>query len=352
MNSLHRGEGELLDTIRRRFRELSPPPPRGMGDDCAVLLPGGREILVTTDCLIEQEHFRREEPAYFVGRKAIAVNLSDVAAMGGHPTGFLMTLALPAGTRRRYVGDLIEGLASASREHGLVLVGGDLSRSPGPLVISITVFGRTGPPRGAGLLKRSGARSGDGVYVSGPLGGSAAGRLFLDAGWCLRLKGHQAVGVSPPAPAHRARRGGHRLRRLALAALKRHMDPAPRLELGRRLRRIASAAIDLSDGLSIDLARLAAASRVGVRLIRPALPIADEARGCEELGTEPSRLALDGGEDYELLFTVPPERERRLAGLDALLIGRCVGRRQGLFLIDARGRRQPLRPRGFDHFRR
>jgi thiamine-monophosphate kinase len=350
VNLPRQGERGLLETIRRRFGDHAPPAPRGMGDDCAVVSPSAGGVLLTTDCLVEQEHFRREEPPYFLGRKALAVNLSDIAAMGGDPTGFLFTLALPRGVKRRYLDELIDGLASVSREHHVHLLGGDLSRSSGPLFISITILGRTGDRSARASLSRSGARAGHGIYVSGGLGGSAAGRMLLDAGWRPRLRNRSLIGITRPrpAPVDRIRH------RSVMRAVRRHLDPSPRLALGHQLRagRIASAAIDLSDGLSIDLARLAEASGVGANLIRPAIPIDDSVRACAGLGIEPLDLALHGGEDYELLFTVPPGKEKDLADLDAIPIGRVVSRRQGLTLQEAGGRRRALRVRGYDHLRR
>jgi thiamine-monophosphate kinase len=358
VNPRRLGERRLIDQIKARLREVAPPPPRGIGDDAALLgVPRAGGLLVSTDCLIESQHFQRHEPAYLLGRKALAVNLSDLAAMGGRPVAFLMTLALPAALPPRFLDLLVDGLGSSAREHGVSLVGGDTSMSPGPIVISITILGRTSGRRSDAVLQRSGARAGDGIYVSGALGASATGRLLLQAGWRPRLDARRRHlrGVSPARARGNATIAGGTMatRTRALEALRAHLDPAPRLELGRALieSRIASAAIDISDGLSIDLDRLCEASRAGARLMSPAIPIADSARAlAAPLGRDPLHLALHGGEDYELLFTVPASRERLVAGLDAIFIGRITPAARGLLICDARGRQRRLPPRGFDHF--
>ncbi|HET6372867.1 MAG TPA: AIR synthase-related protein, partial [Candidatus Polarisedimenticolia bacterium] len=196
---------------------------------------------------------------------------------------------------------------------------------------------------------------GDGVYVSGPLGGSALGRRLLETGWGLSRDGRSAVATRSRlelTPAERSR---------GAAALALHLDPAPRLALGRLLaaKRLASAAIDLSDGLSLDLARLADASGVGARLLTQALPIDLSARAlAPRLGIDPLTLALHGGEDYELLFTVPASKERLLDALAArdpacraLFIGRVTSRRHGLTLEDPDGSSRRLPVAGYDHFK-
>jgi len=353
------GERGFIDLIRRRFGSLAPPPPAGIGDDAsAIRSRGAGHRLLSTDCLIEGQHFLRDEPAYLLGRKSLAVNLSDIAAMGGRPTGFTLTLGIPGDLPGHFLEKLLDGLVSSAVEHRVPLLGGDTSRAGSQLVISISVIGAAGSAGSRGILARSGARPGDRVYVSGALGGSAAGRLLLGAGWRARMdaRGRRLTGVAPP---RRPRAGAPPLSRnartRALEAMRSHLDPVPRLDLGRRLLEggVASSAIDLSDGLSSDLRRLAEASRVGARLLAPAIPIADAARHLSSaLGVAPLDLALSGGEDYELLFTVPPDKERLLARERAILVGRVVSRQQGLTLADTRGRERRLPASGFDHFAR
>ncbi len=352
MKRRHRDENDFIETVRRRFSGSAPPAPRGIGDDAAVLPASGRTV-VSVDCLIESIHFRREEPAFLLGRKALAVNLSDIAAMGAVPTACLLVLGIPADLDDAFLDDLIDGLASSAREHGVDLVGGDTAGSPGGLFLSITILGDLGAGRRPPLT-RSGARVGDAVFVSGPLGGSSAGRWLLENRWRPRLgAGRRTVtGVTPPGRG-RARAALRRLPPVRLAeALRLHLDPRPRLGLGRRLRQrgIATAAIDLSDGLSTDLHRLAAASGVGARILAPAVPIGDPARAiAAAAGIDPLKLALDGGEDYELLFTVPPSRERLAVALGCLSIGRITSRRAGVILTAPSGRSTRLPAGGFDH---
>ncbi|HEY3175304.1 MAG TPA: thiamine-phosphate kinase [Candidatus Polarisedimenticolia bacterium] len=350
MNLRRLGERGFIEELRRRFRGVTPPAPEGIGDDAALFHPRHGPLLLTTDCLIESRHFRRGEPPYLLGRKALAVNLSDVAAMGGRPAAFLLTLGIPDDLPARFLDDLVEGMASSAREHGVDLIGGDTSSSPGPLVISITLLGTARAGRGTRALTRTGAAPGDAICVSGPLGGSAAGRRLLESGWRARLDGRRRalVGAARPAGAPAL------LPVRALEALRSHLDPRPRLRLGRLLleKRIASSAIDLSDGLSIDLSRLARASDVGARLLAPAIPIADCARAVGgALHVSPLDLALHGGEDYELLFTVPAAKQRLLARTGALTIGRITGATGGLRMAEPSGRERPLAIAGFDHFR-
>jgi len=355
----YRDEKRFIEAVRRRFAGLAPPAPSGIGDDAAVVACSGRTV-VSVDCLIESIHFRRAEPAFLLGRKALAVNLSDIAAMGAVPTACLLVLGVPRDLDPGFLDDLLAGLASAAREHGVRLVGGDTTASPGSLFVSITILGGLDPGRaGAGPrrapLTREGAKPGDIVFVSGPLGGSAAGRWMLEAGWRPRVgaRDHRVTGVAEPARrAGRAALGGLPRIRL-IQAMRLHLDPTPRIDLGRRLRRrgIASAAIDLSDGLSTDLHRLAEASGVGARILAPAVPIHDAARAiATRVGRDPLGFALDGGEDYELLFTVPPARERQAMALGGLAIGRITPRRGGLLLEAPSGRSARLATGGYDHF--
>ncbi len=277
----------------------------GIGDDCAVYRPRGaaEDLLLTTDWLIEEVHFRRAtHPASAVGWKALARGLSDIAAMGGEPRLCLLSLALAPWTTRRWVEGFFRGFRSLARAAGVKLVGGDLARAD-RLACDIVVLGTV--PRGE-ALRRDGARPGDEIYVSGRLGGSALGL---------------AAGRGP--------------------AWRRHLKPEPRLALGRFLRRRlgATAAMDLSDGLSLDLHRLCLASGAAAEL-EGGLPVFPGATLDQ---------ALHGGEDYELLFTVPAGARvpRRWAGLPLTRIGRIIRGRAGSVVLAG----EPLKALGWDHFR-
>jgi len=338
------GEVGFLEDLIRRHAGVMPPPPTGPGDDASSI----GKLLFTADALIEGEHFRLGEPPFLLGRKSLAVNLSDIAAMGGSPRAFLLCLGLPPGSRDRWIRRLMDGIASMARETGTSWIGGDTVRSPRGVVISITVIGE----RGRSLLTRAGARAGDGIFVTGPLGGAAAGRALLEAGWSM---GRGARAVSPRGPA------AQRILRRNAELLRAQLDPAPRLGAGRFLadRGIASAAIDLSDGLSLDLHRLCRASGTGALIHREAIPVGQAARSWARAARrDPLDLALHGGEDYEILFTVPRRRERLLAswplrdGTGPLLLGRIRARREGVRLADPDGGTLGLDAAGYDPFRR
>jgi thiamine-monophosphate kinase len=300
-----RTEPELIERIRRRVR--MPRGGRltlGIGDDCAIYRPrgGGEDLLFTTDLLLEDVHFRRatHRPEE-VGRKALARGLSDIAAMGGTPRFCLLSLAVAEWADHRWIDRFYAGLLALAEASGTVLAGGDLARTD-KLACDIVVCGSA--PAGS-ALRRDGARAGDRIYVSGRLGGSALG---LET-----MKGK---------------------------ARRRHLLPEPRLALGRflRTRLRATAAMDLSDGLSLDLHRLCAASKLAAEIEMPPLfPGATPEHG------------LHGGEDYELLFTVrpgtrvPPDFE----GLPLTAIGRMHRGAAGEVRLDGR----PLPARGYDHFR-
>lgn len=296
-------ELEFIDRLRRRV-PAAEGLALGIGDDCAVYRPRPDEdLLFTTDLLIEDVHFRAAtHPPEAVGHKALARGLSDIAAMGGLPVFCLLSLALAPWTKKDWLDRFWRGLLALARKAGASLAGGDIARAA-RLTCDIVVCGRA--PHGS-ALRRDGARPGDGIYVSGELGASALG---LEQG--------------------------------AGAAWKRHLRPQPRVALGVFLREElrATAAIDLSDGLSIDLHRLCRASRVAASLDRP-LPVF---RGAT------LDHALHGGEDYELLFTLPPacKPPGSYRGVPLTRIGEIRTGRPGRVLLAGR----PLAPLGYDHLR-
>jgi thiamine-monophosphate kinase len=292
----------------------------GIGDDCAIVRLGGSRILLTTDALIEGVHFRRRwDSAFGLGLRAFAVNASDLAAMGGAPRFALLSLGVPGVTRLAELEGLVRGFTAAARRSGCSLVGGNLSSSP-RWMISVALIGEVD---GAPLL-RSGARVGDHLYVSGELGAAAFARDIL-----------------------LGRRRGAKHGRRTLAFRR----PQARLDLGRMLARTgaASAAIDVSDGLLQDLGHLCGASGVGAVIETPSLPVAPPLRRLGEV--ERLALALGGGEDYELLFSVSPARAGRLRVRRQPItrIGRIV-EGSGVRLVDGEGRRVRVAGAGFDHF--
>jgi len=299
----------------------------GIGDDCcATALPPGEVLLTTTDLLIEEIHFRRAWTDLFsLGRKAVAVNISDIAAMGGTPQSLSLGLALPADLNPEEFDQLIAGILAAAKEYGAVLSGGDTCRSPGGLMLSVTVQGSIRPDL---ILRRSGAQAGDLLYVSGTLGDSALALRELSAG---RMPGAE----------------------LAL----RHHQPVARLRLGQELARrgLATALIDLSDGLRADLGHILAASGVGAQVNAAVLPFSPPLRAA--LAAEPGliELALAGGEDYELLWSAPPSAAAALVALSAELelpltcIGEVVAR-GGLIVLAADGREILSAKVGYNHF--
>jgi thiamine-monophosphate kinase len=307
-------EESIIDQIREASRAVKRSHVLiGIGDDTAVLrLPKtAGDLLLTTDQVIENTHFIKEtHPARALGHKTLARGLSDIAAMGGVPLGFLLSLCLPEWARGSWLKHYINGMFRLSGQHSVPCLGGDVARG-GHFSADVTVVGSV---RRGTALTRSGARPGDLLFVSGSLGGSARGLAGL-------LKGRSTRG----------------------AAAQRHLCPEPRLALGVFLRRRlkATAAIDLSDGLSMDLARLSRASGVGAQLHSSAVPVFSGAS---------LEQALHGGEEYELLFTVRPERRvpASFQGVRLTCIGR-MRKHRGVVMKTERGV-ESLEPVGFQHF--
>lgn len=301
-------ESGLIELFARAAGAARDDVVIGIGDDAAVLRPvPGHELVACTDTLFEDVHFPAGTDPASIGHKALAVNLSDLAAMGAEPSWALLSLTVPHADEA-WVAGFATGFTDLAARFGVMLVGGDTCR--GPLSVTVQAFGQV--PAGK-AIRRSGARPGDGIYVTGPLG---------DAALALRMM-HDGAAV--PAEIRR------RLER-----------PEPRIESGLALRGHAHAAIDLSDGLSMDLARLAAASGIGATIEAGAVPASEAFRATG--GTE--EMQLDGGDDYELVYTcpdVPP------AEAGAFRIG-TVEAEPGLRLARIDGTTVPLEPRGYEHF--
>lgn len=327
------GEFEL---IARHFAEparalATPAVAVGIGDDCAVLQPApGAQLLVSCDVLVEGRHFVAGTDAYRLGHKCLAVSLSDLAACGATPLGFVLSLTLPHADEA-WLAAFSQGMLALARASDCPLVGGDTAR--GPLTINVTVFGQV--PQGQALL-RSGAKVGHEVFVTGAIGEARAGLQLLQQRWTLTDNALCA----------------HLLRRLEA--------PTPRLAVGHHLRGVASSAIDLSDGLRGDIGHILKASGVGARIDGAALlQTAARLWMAEELQAMPEAeriaFAMAGGDDYELLFTAHPGFRSYLTELGQELgvaitrIGE-VTEGNALLVLDARGEPVPLSRASFDHF--
>jgi len=296
----------------------------GIGDDCAVLrIPPGHEALITTDFTLEGIHFRREwHPPESVGHRCLTRGLSDIAAMGGEPLAAFLSLALPQDLPQNWVDRFLGGLLKLAGVFQVSLAGGDTAESPDGILADIVVLGSV--PKEKAIL-RSGARPGDLIYVSGELGGSAA------VVWRMR--------ANPK-------------RKLNPRDFPRHFFPEPRLEVGRALREkgLASAMIDISDGLSTDLAHICEESMVGAELQAEAVPVATIGKPARKVDPH---FALHGGEDYELLFTAPRGKRvpARIAGVPITHIGHITRGKQ-IFLMNQEGVGYELVPQGWEHFAR
>lgn len=335
------GEFGLIDRIAGILPAADEDVVIGIGDDTAALrVRGDRLLLVTCDIQLEGRHFLREKIApRQLGRKALAINLSDIASMGGLPRYALVSLGLPKDLEVAWVDDLYEGLKEEGARFGTCIVGGNITSSS-LILVDITLFGEVEEEF---LLRRSGAQVGDRLLVTGTLGASATGLAWL-------LQGDKAAGT-----------GDVRQEEVAQVVAA-HLTPTPRVKEGRAIAaaRLATAMIDLSDGLASDVAHICERSDVGVRVEAARLPISPATKVvAQALGRDPISFALFGGEDYELLLTAPPDRAERLAsivwqatGTPLTDIGEIIPAKEGRTLLLADGRRVPLEPGGWDHFRK
>ena len=330
-------ERQIIDHIAALAGPADARLLKGIGDDCAVIVRNEASVwLLTMDTLIETVHFdRRFHPPDKLGRKAVSVNVSDIAAMGGMPAFVLFSAGLPPGFDQEWFTAFSRGMAEACREYGCIIIGGDTVASPAGFNFSLTLVGEAAAGR---VVYRSGARVGDTVWVSGELGWAAAGLSLLSGN------------IAPD------KRGFDRFR-------ERHWNPTARVELGQRLagEGLAQAMMDLSDGLATDLAHLCAQSGVGARIEADRLPgpgtLAEAAR---LVGADPMAWAIAGGEDFELLFTADPAAEKTLGelghdlGLALTPVGRIVAG-EGVSLIRRRSDGDeevvPVAYQGYDHFR-
>ena len=320
-------ERELIRRIQRQARAThSKAVLAGIGDDAAVLrLRPGHDASITTDLSIEGTHFRREwHPADSIGHRCLARGLSDIAAIGGEPVAAFLSLALPSTTEQKWADEFLTGLLRLAKRFKVELAGGDIAEAP-LIAADIVVLGQA--PAG-GALRRSGARPGDLVYVTGELGRSAS---------VLRALREGQEKVSPKS-----------------ADTRPHFFPEPRIEVGAYLRErgLANAAIDVSDGLSTDLSHICEESGVGALVLETSIPRsvwpANFAHHSSAL-----HIALHGGEDYELLFTAPAKAKipLRIGKVPIRRIGEIIADKQHrIFLVDSHGQRKPLTPGGWQHF--
>lgn len=331
-------ELQIIDYIAAQAGPANAQLIKGIGDDCAVIRKDGSRVwLLTMDTLIESVHFDSSfHPPEKLGRKAVAVNVSDVGAMGGQPVFVLLSAGLPHGFDEAWLQAFTRGLTDACRAYGCCLIGGDTVASPGGLTFTLTVIGEAEADQ---VVYRSGARPGDTVWVSGVLGWAAAGLELLSAG------------LAPDDRAFDPFR-------------EKHLNPQARVALGRHLAAsgLVHAMMDLSDGLATDLAHLCQQSAVGARLHAQDLPGVEALAAAAGLtGSDPLRWAISGGEDYELLFTASPEDGDHLVGI-ARQCGQTIcpvgtiGAGTGVTLIqkrsDGTSSERAVAFQGFDHFRK
>ncbi len=306
--------------IRRHFTRPAPGALLGVGDDAALLQPTpGHVLAVSTDMLVSGTHFFPDADPFLLGHKTLAVNLSDMAAMGALPRWATLAIALPA-EEEDWLTQFSAGFFALAQQHNVALVGGDTTR--GPLTLSVTILGEVPPDQ---ALRRDGAQAGDDIWVSGELGAAALALAYLQGRVNLADADY------------------------AVCARRLH-QPQPRVALGLALRGIAHSAIDISDGLLADLGHILEASAVGAELDSEALPVSPPLREYRQ-----TRLALNGGDDYELCFTAVPQRRDAIEHLAVRLalpltrIGR-VTVEPGCRLRDAHGAQITLEERGYDHF--
>ncbi len=309
--------------IARYFRPLAAGAEGALNlaDDAALLdVPSGHRLVVTADALVAGVHFFAEDAPDLIARKMLRVNLSDLAAMAAVPLGYVMTCAFPETIDETWLAGFAAGLARDQAEFAITLMGGDTTATPGPLTLSVTAFGTVEAGR---ELRRSGARVGDLIAVSGTIGDAALGLARLQG----RIGGFF---------------GDDEL-------IERYLLPQPRLALARRLIGLATAGMDISDGLVGDLGHICNASHLGAVIEAGKLPLSKPARHL--LAEQPNLLAtvLTGGDDYELLFTVPAERRAELARLPVTIVGRMEAG-QGTSVLDAEGRAIDTGKGGYRHF--
>lgn len=317
------------DLIARYFKPIATDPGAlGLADDAAVLRGGSEDLVVTTDAIIEGVHFRSSDPPETVARKALRVNLSDLAAKGATPAGFVLTLALRE-PDERWLSAFASGLAEDAITFDCPLLGGDTVATPGPLTMSITAFGRAPP---GGMILRSRAQPGDRIVVSGTIGDATLGLAILS--------GKVTVGDAA----------------IRESLIDRYRIPQPRIRLAEAVRNHARAAMDVSDGLAGDLAKLCRASGVSAIIDAAAVPLSEAARGLMEQGQTSFVSAVSGGDDYEVLCTIAKDRwdnfarAARSVGVAVTPIGEVIAGNAAPKWLDTKGEDVVLPRLSYSHF--
>ncbi len=331
------GEFTLIDRIKQILPQAKHPDVLiGLGDDTAVIkIDHNKALIATCDIQIEDQHFRLKHiSTYQLGRRAIAVNLSDIASMGGKPSFALVSLGLPPKFSVIDYDRLFQGIKDELSQYSAHLVGGNLAKTENKLIVDVTMLGEVHPDR---LLSRSGSKVGDKIFVTGKLGESGAGFHILEAF------------------------GQHYPEKYA-NLVKAHLQPTPRIEAGKMIAEteIATSMIDISDGIASDLYHICQMSGVGAEIHSKRLPLPENIEEVSEIAhTNPLNIAMHSGEDYELLFTVKPDVIPALITeisnkLSLLIteIGHIVTRTEGYYLIDSQQNRIPILPKGWDHFQK
>lgn len=338
------GELPLLEQIRKRFEKHSSHVLIGIGDDAALIKASNENLLITTDMMVEGIHFNLNFiTPYQVGFKLVSVNVSDIFAMGGKPKFLLLNIAMTKSTDKTVFDTFLDGVNKAMNLYGISLVGGDISASYEGISVSVTVIGYTKK-----YIKRSGAKVGDRIYVTGNLGDSACGLELLK-----KIKKPIDIPLTLPSPSSTSLLSWLSALRSMLSAkelywhdieplLRRHLMPVARDP--KSFSRNATSMIDISDGLLIDLSRICDESNVGARIYTENIPLSSELKKVSSyLGISPIKLALSGGEDYELLMTIPAEKK-----IKATYIGDIA--ESGRVIVDILKREQTFIAEGYQHF--
>lgn len=317
------GEFGLIKTLQIQCIETSPEILKGIGDDAAAVKIRADKTLITTDMLLEGIHFDLSFTTFYqLGYKTLAVNISDIFAMGGRPKYFLLSIGIPKNYQSKNIHELYSGIRKIAKKFGIAVVGGDTCASKHGIVLSGTLIGEAGK-----IIMRSGAKEGDSIFITNTLGDSAMGLMLLKK---VRTKNWKLRTSQFPVPSSQ------------LKLIKRHLMPEP---VPLKDTQGVTAMIDISDGLLIDLSHICDESKVGAMVYVDKIPISEElAATAKKLSMNPLKFALKGGEDYVLLFTAPPGIKT-----NAVEIGKII--REGRFLVNIKGKKIPFKAEGYEHFK-